>query len=324
MRRIVSVCISVALLFGITSIPISAQTIDSTRLVTADDAVLYDTELKRYISISVEQLSPNMLDGQEVSHYQVFTDGKLDYTIEVDLSADTATMIYTNGNTSTYVISETVTMEKIPGSHAKPIVEHISTSVPSTTVVPLSASTNYIGNEPFEIDAQGNQVKLGTVTYAGYEAMGHVAYNNPNESGYLQRKAAGYTTFDSYRFTISQGTTFGAAVGIIVSLATAGGTIVASTVISALLSAITGAVAGSIYDSVVSGTFQCREYRWDYRVRHNSNFGTLLKTATKYRYWWEMYDNKGNRSFEYRNNLIDGWQLSNYDLIASALGRIAI
>ena len=63
-------------------------------------------------------------------------------------------------------------------------------------------------------------------------------------------------------------------------------------------------------------------YLWDYRVRRNSNTGTIKKTAYKCRYWWEMYNNNnGRRSFKYRSDLRNGWLLSNSELIAVALGR---
>ena len=88
------------------------------------------------------------------------------------------------------------------------------------------------------------------------------------------------------------------------------------------MTGILGAGIGSVIDSRLNGKFCCREYRWDYRVRRNSNTGTIKKTAYKCRYWWEMYNsNNGRRSFKYRSDLRNGWLLSNSELIAVALGR---
>lgn len=162
---------------------------------------------------------------------------------------------------------------------------------------------------------------LGTSVYDGYEVLGFRTYVNPVESGYLQRKASGYTTFDSYKFNITAGTALGTAVSTIVSLfGAATGTSIATSIVSSLISGLVGAGVGVLVDGL-DGTLRCREYRWDYRVRHNSNTGNILKTTYKCRYWWEMYDKKGNRSFEFRNDLRDGWLLSNDELISTALGR---
>lgn len=79
-------------------------------------------------------------------------------------------------------------------------------------------------------------------------------------------------------------------------------------------------VGNSIVQAVSNGKIECREYRWDYRVRHNSNTGTILLSDYKYRYFWVMI-NDGKSAFELRNDLRDGWVLSNAELIAHALGR---
>ena len=59
-----------------------------------------------------------------------------------------------------------------------------------------------------------------------------------------------------------------------------------------------------------------------YRVRHNSNTGTILTTTYKYKYFWRMYNSRtGVAEYGYRNDLQDGWILSNVELLNVALGR---
>lgn len=184
-------------------------------------------------------------------------------------------------------------------------------------------ATDYIDNEPLEIIAStGEQKPLGTAVYSGYEAMGSRIYSSPTETAYLQRKNSGYTTFDSYNFTVGAGTAVGTAVGIICAIVTSGGGAVAVGIITNLLCSLLGVTVDGVIDYLVNGTFRCREYRWDYRVRRNSNTGSIILTEYKCRYWWEMYDNSGNRSFEPRTDIKDGWLLSNSDMIAYALGRM--
>ena len=318
MKKFVSIFVAVVMTLLSVTIPVSAK---SSTLVSSHLETEYtnSTQTISIVQDTRDEFSVSSISDENIFHYNVYTNGELDYTLEVDLTGDSAIVEFVDGQTIMYTISETVTLEKNPDSAVR-MIEDAGLQDHSQTLQPY-ASTNYIDNEPFEITSTGAQCSLGTTTYSGYETMGSITYYLPTESGYLQRKNAGFTSFDSYRFTISAGTLWGAAVGIIVSLATAGGTIVASTVVSALLSSLTGAAVGSVIDSYLAGTFECREYRWDYRVRLNSNTGTILKSVSKYRYWWVMRDNYGNAAFEYRNDIRDGWLLSNRELIANALGR---
>lgn len=48
---------------------------------------------------------------------------------------------------------------------------------------------------------------------------------------------------------------------------------------------------------------------------------SLLFTTYKTRYWWEMHDSGGNVVFQPRPNVMEGWLLSNFDMLAYALGR---
>lgn len=299
------------------SVGASENTVDTQPVVTT----LYDTQQQKDVQISAEEISTAWSFRGIETKYSVTTDGSLDYTVTVNLPEDRAYIDYANGNHEVYIISETVTVEKLPDSHTQATVTSAPVPVTNALATPTAYDTNYITNEPFEIDSQGNQVDLGTIVYYGYESVGYLSYSNPDETGYLQRRKAGYTTFDAYKFTISAGTLFGAAVGIVVSLLTGGGVSILSSVVSALLSSVTGAIAGSVIDTLVAGTLQCREYKWLYRVRHNSNHGPIVYTTERYRYWWEMYDQRGNRAFEFRNDMYDGFLLSNYELMGAALGR---
>lgn len=313
MKRLL--CLMMSIMIGVLSASITAFAYDSSIdfVQELDEIELYDRKLNRNVKIGIIKTQQTRIENELIDTYKVFTDGILDYTLQVDLNNDRAYLKYRDGHTEEIVISESVVVEKIP-DNTNPVIDEPKSNG-------TKAAANYIGNEPFEISSSGAQRTLGTTMYSGYEAMGSLSYYNPAETGFLQRKNSGYTTFDSYRFTISAGTAFGTAVGIIASVVASGGVSVSTTIISSLFSGITGAVSGSIIDSIVNGTFQCREYRWDYRIRLNSNTGTIKKTVYKCRYWWEMYNNNGIRAFEYRNNLRNGWLLSNSELIAVALGR---
>ncbi len=306
------ICFILSIILGM-SLSTTAYASSNDFVQKQNEVEIYDQKFARIVNIRIEKMQQTKKGDELLDFYQIFTDGVLDYTLQVDLNNDRAYLQYSNGFNEEIIISESVIVTKVP-DNSVPVIEEATSNE-------IMTAANYIGNEPFEITQSGAQRSLGTSVYNGYEAMGSLSYYNPAESGFLQRKNSGYTTFDSYRFTISAGTAFGAAVGIIASVLSSGGVNVAITVIQSLLSGITGAVTGSIIDSIVNGTFQCREYRWDYRVRYNSNTGTIKKTAYKCRYWWEMYNNSGKRAFEYRNDLRTGWLLSNSELIAVALGR---
>lgn len=248
----------------------------------------------------------------QTSTFEVFQGGVLDYTVEVNLDEDLVIEYFNDGTECVHQIGDLISIEKLPDNPV-PTVE--------TSSNPIALYADYVGNEPFNISSTGAQLSLGTSVYDGYEVLGFRTYVNPVESGYLQRKASGYTTFDSYKFNITAGTALGTAVSTIVSLfGAATGTSIATSIVSSLISGLVGAGVGVLVDGL-DGTLRCREYRWNYRVRHNSNTGNILKTTYKCRYWWEMYDKKGNRSFEFRNDLRDGWLLSNDELISTALGR---
>lgn len=273
----------------------------------------------------IEEIPDTRNESQQVFSFRVTTDGVLDYTVVVNIGEDRAYVQYEGGSQDVYVISETVKMEKLPDNPIRTKAKAEKNTEERSPSLLYATNANYIGSEPFEIDNDGNQVSLGTAEYYGYETMGCVTYYNPTESGYLQREAAGYTTFDAYRFTITAGTQWGTAVAMIVGILAPGGTSIAASIVSSLLSAVTGMAVGSVIDMVKTGTLRCREYLWNYRVRYNSNTGVILRTAEKYRYWWEMYDSKGQRrGFEFRNDFYDGFLLSNYELIGAAMGRIML
>lgn len=280
-------------------------------------AYIYDAALERNVFLNVvevkEQVAWKVTDT-DVYNYEIYVDGVLDYTLEVDLSKDRAIMEYSNGTSEEMTISEHVTMRKS---------NDITTRVIETEPINHTfAVRDYIDNEPLEITSTGAQISLGTTVYSGYETMGSRTYSNPTETAYLQRKNSGYVTFDSYDFTVTAGTTVGAAIGIIIASASSAGIALAVSVVTTLFCALIGATVDGVVDYLVEGSMRCREYRWDYRVRRNSNTGTIILSEYKYRYWWEMYNNKGVRRFEPRTDIRDGWLLTNSDMIAYALGRM--
>ncbi len=307
-RKITSMLIVFALCFTVMAAPVSAKE----RVFVGSNAevvTLYDAQLGKNVDVGIQstRISRNKFE------YNFYTDGKWESTVYVDLDNDYA-YLYDGDTKVEYVVSETVTLEKIPDNNV-PVIDTLDT-------IPARATGDFLNNEPLRISSGGQQIPLGTSKYDGYEAVGSLSFSNPSESGYLQRKAAGYTTFDSYKFTINESVAFDTAASVIISLLIAAGMITppSAMIISSLLSGILSGTVSYI-KAGFSAYLRCREYKWDYRVRHNSNTGTILKTVSKYRYWWEMYDQRGNRSFEERNDLANGWVLSNHDLIATALGR---
>lgn len=313
MKKMFSIIMS--LILSMCCMPIT--TLAMTNDVELDGVYVYDATLGKNVFLSVEDMTDTLpnVTSDELYAYEVYIDNVLDYELQVDLANDCATMYYNNGEKQEIIISEHVVVTK-----ATDIVTRI---VDEVSIMDYAlAATDYIDNETLEITSTGAQKSLGTTVYDGYETMGCRIYSNPVESGYLQRKNSGYTTFDSYNFTISAGTAVGTAAGIICAIVTSGGSTVAVGVVTSLLCSLLGITVDGVIDYVVNGTFRCREYRWDYRVRRGSNAGTILLSEYKCRYWWEMYDNSGNRSFEPRTDIRDGWLLSNSDMIAYALGRM--
>lgn len=274
---------------------------------------IYDAELEREIQIGIKSSDVQSYTNQKVYNYEVYLNGQLDYRIQVDLENDIATLYYSDGKVESWKVSDTVTVTKID----EPNISILD--VEENEIVPYGV--DYVDDETFVLSEAGAQVNLGTNKYDGYEAMGSRTFANPMESGYLQRKASGCTdTFHAYRFTLEAGCPFGAAVSIIASLIKEGGGAIAEAVVIALLSYVVDVVGNSIVKAVTNGKIECREYRWDYRVRHNSNTGTILLSEYKYRYFWVM-TNDGKSAYELRSDLRDGWVLSNAELIAHALGR---
>lgn len=314
MKRIISLFMAFVFCIYCVPITVSAKTMNDELI----DKCASDSKLETNNSIDIVDVTvaTQCINSDEIYTYEVYEDNILNYTLEVNLTLNQATLYYEDGNIEKIIISEHVLVEKVPD---------ITTRNYDIDDIPINyamSATDFITNESLEITSTGAQKSLGTTVYSGYEAMGSRSYASPIETGYLQRKNSGYITFDSYRFSISAGTSVGTAVGIILGILTSGGVSVTVGVITTLFCSLLGVSVDTILDYAVNGTFRCREYRWDYRVRRNSNTGTILLSEHKCRYWWEMYDNSGNRSFESRPGTGDGWTLSNSDMIAYALGRM--
>lgn len=277
---------------------------------------VYDAELGREVQVGIKSSDVQSYAAQNVYNYEIYLDGQIDYWMQVDIEHDMATLWHIDGRIENLKVSDAVTVTEVEKTSIPDIVTEGSSAISLYAV-------DYVDNETFVLLDDGTQASLGTQAYDGYEAMGRRIFANPTETGYLQRRAGGQTdSFYAYRFEIAEGTAVGAALGFAASMLLANGVPIAEAVVASLLNSILPAGVGTVVDSLVTGEFECREYRWDYRVRRSSNTGTILLSDYKYRYFWTMYSKTtGKRAFELRNDLRDGWLLSNAELIAHALGR---
>lgn len=320
-----------ALLVLALCLPIGAMTVSAE---AAQPVAPAETVSDAYImedgtAMTMELAEIETAETGDVYVYEVEYDGVLDHTIQVDLENDRAVISYADGTVETLVISEHVRITKVKDAGVqsfRPVTAESVNSAPITTSSENStrAYTNYVYSEPLEIDANGNQKMLGNEVYgSGYELVGAVSFVDPTEVGYLIRKPMGYIEFEDDYFEIEAGTAISLAISIIQAIIDLFDSDTRAAIL-ALAQELWPILNGKV-TLFTSGRFKCREYQWHYRVRANSPYNTTLREATKCRFWWCMkVDGSDNIAFKERTNIIDGWVLSNFDLIAAGLGRIVI
>lgn len=247
---------------------------------------------------------------------EIYKNDQLDQRLYVNVSEDRVVIEYVDGTRIERAISDIVRVTPSENYKALPAdIKHVRQKENSISLM----AVDYLGNEPFEVSSSGTQVKLGNPEYDGYELVGSRSYSNPTESAYLQRRGMGRTAiFEEYNFSIDAGEAVNTAAGII-------GAIVGAASAAALFASLIWELASVSYGvitTIFEGKIRCDEFLWNYRVRHNSNTGTILTTTYKYKYFWRMYNSRtGVAEYGYRNDLQDGWILSNVELLNVALGR---
>lgn len=163
----------------------------------------------------------------------------------------------------------------------------------------------------------GIQEKLGTTLCANnYEAMGYRGgyWYAPTVYGYLQRKTSAYSVNYQLRFELTKGTKAAIAAAAVYEVLK--GTPWSQIAMSVILNTIL-AVYGAIIDAIETGEYQIRTYRWDYRVRLNSDTGTIMGTDYRTKTYSRVFSpSTGRVNYQYNGNTYDGgFPLSNTEMI---------
>lgn len=179
-------------------------------------------------------------------------------------------------------------------------------------------ATDYVSSETLSVSTSGVQSSISGTSYDGYTAMGYRGGYSyaPSTYGYLQRKSSGVSsTSYAKNFSFSKGTAISTAVGVIVSTVEGGLT---SAVGSVMLSAL-----GVAIDYAYSVSYQVNTYKWNYRVRLNSNTGSIIYSTYRTRDYFKMYSSTtGKAYYEYRGSAHDGgFTQANTTLIKTAIDQ---
>lgn len=293
-------------------------TVFATDTKATDTATYIESETGDTISLEAVNVSSAALSRKDLSSNvyttRILRNAVLEETLYVDFANNVLRHEYPNGTVVTQVLSDVVTVSKVEPSTDDTSLETF------LAVSDVSNRVNYIDSEPFTILSSGVQATLsGAATYSGYQAMGYSGgyYYAPSTFGYLQRKNAGVEgTYYSHRFEFSAGTQIGTAASVIVAFFTSSG-------VKGLLLSLAVSLLGAIIDLVTydwSTVFEVKCYEWQYRVRLNSNTGTIIHTNYRTKDFWKSYNPAtGVASYEYRPGYDWGCLVSNYDMIKMAI-----
>lgn len=314
MKRAISLLLVFTCLFSFTSIAYAENTevLDSATLI---ESISGDSIKVEEVSVSqIVALKKGFSDDVYVTN--ISRNGKFEVTIYVDFQEDKIVHEYADGNVVEQRLSDVVTITKTaPSTDDELLISELSSIEPY-------ASTDYITNEPLYVSATGVQSVLsGAAYYSGYRAMGYRGgyYYAPTTYGYLQRKNSGAIgTYYSHLFSFSAGTTIGTAASVIVAFFTSSG-------VSLLLSLAT-AILGAIVDVITFDwrvRFEVKTYKWSYRIRLNSNTGTIIGEEYRTQDYWKGYnDATGELTYNYRGSAYDdGFPLSNAEMIKANIDR---
>ena len=273
-----------------------------------------DTIMLREINVSENEIRRGSFSSS-VYAVRVYRNGTLEETLFIDYLNDILKHVYPNGSFCTENISSIVKISFIP-----PSSEHFSENGFSDSGL-MMRSIDYVGDEPFELSANGDQLQLpGVGAFAGFQMMGYRGgyYYAPDLFGYLQRMNYGVDgIYYSHRFDFSLGTKIGTAASLVVAF-------YFSSSVGGLVLSVATALLGYVIDQVIyewSAEFEVRTYKWLYRVRLNSHTGPIIYTNYRTKDYWKCYNPAtGAVSFQYRGSQYDwGFLLSNNDMIQYAI-----
>ncbi len=315
MKRFCSLVLVFVLLLSATTTAFATDT-STTATAYYVDAVTGDTMGVEEVQVSVNAATSRSLSTDTYAT-RIYRNGVLEETLYVDFNGNTLRHEYSDGVVLTELLSDVVTVTAVaPSTDDYALENYLATSESVSTL-----STDYVDSEPFTLSADGAQTALsGAAYYSGYQAMGYRGgyHYAPTTFGYLQRKNAGvFGTYYSHRFEFGAGTVIGTAASIIVAFFTSGS-------IGGLTLSLAVALLGPIIDVVTydwSTVFEVKRYEWQYRIRLNSNTGTIIATNYRTRDYWKSYNPAtGDVSFEYRGSAYDkGFPLANKEMISFAI-----
>ncbi len=318
MKKIVSLILVFTMLFSLTITSNVSATNIETEKVSADIGTYKDINGD---IMTIEKIETSNVrasgdsNANEALAFEITRNGVYEETIIVDFYNDRITHEYADGKIKDDVLSDVVTITPITPSADEEADER---SVLEGEITPLSV--DYVNSEHFDILPNGDQAILtGGVVYDGYRAMGNRGgyYYAPDLFGYLQRQNSGIIRYDySNRFGFSAGTTISTAVAIIVAAVTGSGWSILADIVSELISPLVDTIT---YDYDLN--FEKRTYKWSYRVRLNSNTGSIIYTTYRTKDYWKAHrPDNGNATFEYAGSRYDdGFMLANTELIKAAI-----
>lgn len=294
---------------------ISGQVIDTATYV---DRITGDS-IEMEVLSSTSSLFKRSSLSQNATLIRISKNGCLDELMHIDFETNTLQHEYPDGTVWTQALSDVVTITEAVSSEGS---ENEGQGFDVSTLVNEYAlnQTDYVDNEPFNLDEYGYPVPLNAPLYDGYSAMGSRGGfpSAPNMRGYMQRRTVGIVgNYKAPLFKFSAGTTIGTAAGIIYTFLSSNG--IAGIVLGTIISML-----GVIIDVVTfdwSVQFDINTCEWAYRIRLNSDMGLIIYTFSRTKDYMRMYaPNNGKVTYEYRGTSFDGGPLAqNSELIRYAI-----
>ncbi len=247
----------------------------------------------------------------------VYTNDEYTNQLYISYTENLVRTIYPNGVIFDQNISDIVTITDVDPT----LPSYIESESLDPDYSIMLMDTDWVNSEQRSVSASGQQsVLTGTSSYDGYSYMGNRGgyFYAPSTFGYLQRKNSGISTsYSAKQFNFSAGTAISTAAGIVASAMSSNGFSLLVSIASTLLTSVLGA---SI-DYACSATFNVDTFRWDYRVRLNSNYGSIIGSYYRTSDYWRSYSQTTGRiNYQYRGNAHDwGYLLSNLDMIKTSI-----
>jgi len=319
MKKHIAIALSLVLLFSIVTPVFASNTTNQ------DKATFFDKNNNEIVDIEVIEISKTTLISKNMSENafvtQVSRNNIISGLIYVDFKNNLIRHEYADGTISVQYLSDIVTITK-----ANPSDDIFPINVESNS---LSArSLDFIDNEPLYVSEAGIQSALyGAPTYNGYQAMGYRGgyWYAPDIYGYLQRKNLGVVnTYYSHIFSFAKD------ILIETMASTIGGfywDVLNNTPGKDLLINIFVSILSGIIDTSTNEErrlqFEVKRYQWDYRVRLNSDTGTIIYTNYRTQDYWKGYNiATGDAYYTHRGHGYDtGYMLSSAEMIRTAIDQ---